>query len=412
MAKNIWIVNENLSSPDLSENGHSRHYSLAKEFIENGYDLTLITSSFSHNPIRKVPLIGLMKVINGNIRTLVIKGFGHQKSTSIVRILNWFLFSFLLFFAPITRLPRPDVIILSSSPMLPVYNMLFFKWIFPKCKFIFETRDLWPLTPKSIGNYSEKSLFIRLLTHLEYTCYTKADYVVSVIKNSNKHIEKLLGNRKFKFKWISNGIDLNDFSNNQVEKNWNFKEGDLPKDAFLVGYAGTLGKANAMEHIIDTFNSFFKGSKYYLIIVGEGGEKDFLIKRAEGNRNILFKNSVNRDFLLSFYRKCDVLYLSWRDLELYKYGVSARKIFEYMYSKRPILMSCNIPNNIIEEANCGLITKPENELDIKQKILEFELLSEEMKMELGLNGYSFLIENLTYRKLAVDYVNVFKELGV
>lgn len=409
MAKNIWIVNEHLTSPDLSENGHSRHFTLGLEFIKNGFDVSLITSSFSHNPKRKNRLLGLMCIVDGNIRTLVLKGFEHQKSNSVIRIINWLLFFFLFFFAPFTRLPKPDIIILSSTPMLPVYNVLFFKWIYPDCKFIFETRDLWPLTPKSIGNYSDKSLFIRFLSHLERKCYTKADYIVSVLKNSDQHIKTILGNQPFRFKWISNGIDLKDFPQKQKMRNWaHLKE--LSKKGLIVGYAGTIGNANAMEYIVEAFNKYFVNDQCYLAILGEGAEKKALQNLASGNPNILFFDSVKRDYLMSFYQSCDVLYLSWRNVELYKYGIAANKLFEYMYSKRPIIMSCNIPQNIVEESNCGIITEPENSSDIAKQIQEFNSLSEDERTHLADNGYSYLIKSFTYEKLANYYIQIFREL--
>jgi len=351
----------------------------------------------------------LMRIIDGNIRTLVLKGFKHQKSSSVIRIINWFLFFLLFFFAPLTRLPKPDIIILSSTPMLPVYNVLFFKWMYPNCKFIFETRDLWPSTPKSIGKYSDKSLFIRFLAHLERKCYSKADYVVSVLKNSDQHIKTILGNQAFKFKWISNGIDLKGFAGNQKKGNWDTLKA-LPEDALVIGYAGTIGRANAMEYIVEAFNTQFKNTRYYLAILGEGAEKEAIQNLAANNPNILFFDSVNRNYLMSFYQTCDALYLSWRNVELYKYGISANKLFEYMYSQRPIIMSCNIPQNIVEESNCGVITKPEDNLDIAKQIQAFIGLSEEEREQMGKNGHAYLIEHLSYEKLAADYIEVFKEL--
>ena len=410
MAKNIWIVNEHLTSPDLSKNGHSRHFTLGIEFIKNGYDVSLITSSYSHNPKRKVKLNGLTRIINGKIRTLVLKGFEHQKSGSFIRIGNWILFSILFLFAPLTRLPKPNIIILSSTPMLPVYDILIFKLFYPKCKFIFETRDLWPLTPKSIGHYSDKSVFIKVLSHLERKCYTHADYIVSVLKYSNKHIKNILGHNKFNFKWISNGIDLKSFANNQKNKDWPWLKSIVKEDAFVIGYAGTLGRANAMEYIIDCFNSYYKNSKYYLVIIGHGSEKTNLVNSASNNENIIFQDSVKRDYLLSFYQNCDLLYLSWRNVALYRYGVSANKLFEYMYSKTPILMSSNIPENMIEEANCGLIAEPEDAHSIKENIEYYKGLSEAEKLKLGQNGFNFVTANLSYEKLSNDYIAVFDEL--
>lgn len=412
MSKNIWIVNEHLTTPEISSSGHSRHYSLGLEFDKHGYDTTLITSSFSHNPYREVAFKGFYKLYQGNIRTLVFKGLTYSKTNSPWRVGNWVLFYILFYLAPLTKTPKPDVIILSSTPMLPVYNILFFKLIYPKCKFIFETRDLWPLTPLSLGNYSERNLFIRALSHLERLCYSKADYIVSVLNNSDKHAEKVLGGKKFKFKWISNGIDLNQFGNRQMNKDWGFLRKIDKKKSFLVGYAGTLGNANAMEYIIETFNKYFNGSQFYLAIIGDGGEREFLGLVAKDNPNIFFIDTVSRDLLLSFYQKCDVLYLSSRKRKIYEYGVSANKIFEYMFAKKPILMSGDFPDSIIELSNCGFMVEPENSEIIRDRILFLKGLSNQEKEELGENGFSYLINNLTYSKLAKDYVEIFKELQI
>ncbi|WP_299186415.1 glycosyltransferase family 4 protein [uncultured Aquimarina sp.] len=408
MKKQIWIVNEHLTSPDISKSGHSRHYSLGKEFIKGGYDVTLITSSFSHNPHRKVPLKGILKIIDGNVRTLVLKGFSYQKTNSLIRIINWFLFFMFFFLAPFTRLPKPDIIIVSSTPMLPVYNVLFFKIFYRKCKFIFETRDLWPLTPMGAGNYSPKSPFIKVLSHLEYKCYSKADYIVSVLINSYKHVENVLGTKDFKFKWISNGINLVDFKKDQKEIKWDFLKNK--KDPFIVGYAGTLGKVNAMEFLIETFNQHFNKTDVYLVILGNGGEQQKLVDISSENENIIFYDAVDRNFLLSFYNCCDVLSISWRNLELYKYGISANKIFEYMFARKPILFSGNCPDNVVEISGCGIIAEPENIVDIKKKILEIKSLSKSEREEMGKKGYNYLVNHLTYDKLAEGYIKIFQDL--
>ncbi|MBT8183485.1 MAG: glycosyltransferase, partial [Eudoraea sp.] len=131
---------------------------------------------------------------------------------------------------------------------------------------------------------------------------------------------------------------------------------------------------------------------------------------AAGNQNIIFLDTVKREYLMSFYTSCDVLYLSWRNVPLYKFGISANKVFEYMYARKPILMSCDIPNNLIEEAECGLITKPEDSEDIRKKIHDLKQLSLSDRTRLGDNGYNCLTRNFTYSKLANDYTEVFEHL--
>jgi glycosyltransferase involved in cell wall biosynthesis len=165
-----------------------------------------------------------------------------------------------------------------------------------------------------------------------------------------------------------------------------------------------------MEYIIDTFNAHFKGSDTFLVILGGGGEKQHLLSLAAGNENIIFLDTVKREYLMSFYNSCDVLYLSWRNVALYKYGISANKIFEYMYARKPILMSCDIPDNLIATSRCGLTTQPEHCGDIREKINQLKKLTAAERARLGDNGYDCLVNNFTYSKLARDYMEVFETL--
>lgn len=410
--QNLWIINEHLTTPALGKNGHSRHYILSQKFLKKGYNISLITGSFSINPHVNVSQGKLFKRMEElGITTVVIKAFKYKKSNSKIRVLNWGLFSLLLLFAPLAKLPRPNIILVSSTPMLPMVSVQILKLFYPKCKVIFETRDLWPLTPLSIGGYSEKSLFIKVLAKIESFSYKRADYVVSVLKNSYKRGNEVTNGISHKFKWISNGVDVAQDAYEQKEKKWDFKTKiKNNENAIIVGYAGTLGKANAMEFIIEAFNKSFKDTHYYLVILGDGGEKNDLVKLAGGNPNIFFENSVSREYVGDFYQKCDFLYLSWRDRELYKYGIAANKIFEYMYAGKPILMSANIPDTIIELAKCGILTKAEDPEDIKEKIIQCSFISLQERELMGAKGKKYLLDNFTYDKLAADYLDIFDEL--
>lgn len=401
----VWIVNEHLTTPEIGGKGHSRHYILAKEFAKNGYHVTLISSSFSKTPFVNHKISGLFKVLNNNIDTVLIRAFKYKKSNSPIRILNWIIYAILLPFTLGLAVKKPDLVIVSSTPMLPNLSVRIIKLFIPKLKVIMEIRDLWPLTPLSIGNYKESSLFIRGLKKVESFSYRKADYIVSVLENANLRVAEVLGNDKFHYKWISNGIEVNKDEVSECNKEWLFRR-QLDPNSLVIGYAGTLGKANAMEYIIDTFNEYFEGSNIYLVLLGDGGEKDSLVKRSNGNDNILFEGSVNSSCVHEFYGYCDFLYLSWRATDLYKYGISANKIFEYMHSGKPIIMSSNIDNDIVSRSGCGIIAKAEDPYDLHEKIKYCQSLSLHDRRIMGSMGKEYVLENFSYNKLALDYLNV------
>ena len=93
-----------------------------------------------------------------------------------------------LFLFPKKKLDKPDIIIVSSISLLPILYAVFYKISHPKCKFILEIRDIWPLTLIEVGNYSRKNIFIRFLTWIEKLGYRKADYITSLLKGTNEHI--------------------------------------------------------------------------------------------------------------------------------------------------------------------------------------------------------------------------------
>src|SRR5690606_37060250 len=146
MKKSIWIINQYLTTPELNGESH-RHSSLADEFTSKGYDVTLITSSFSHFQYRHNKINGLFKLVrNHPLRTLLIKGNKYKSTTGINRMFSWVVFCFLLFFIPTKKLPRPDIIIVSSLSLFPILNVVyFFKKKYKNVKFVLEIRDIWPL---------------------------------------------------------------------------------------------------------------------------------------------------------------------------------------------------------------------------------------------------------------------------
>ncbi|QCE41146.1 glycosyltransferase family 4 protein [Psychroserpens sp. NJDZ02] len=407
--KSVWLINQYLCTPELNGDGH-RHSFLAEEWKNKGYDVTLITSSFSHVPFRENKFKGIFKIDNSNIRTLLIKGNKYSETQGFKRVLSWLVFCFFLFFIPTKKIPKPDIIIVSSNSLLPILNVIFyFKKRFKKVRFILEIRDIWPLTLIEIGGFSKKNIFIKVLSWVERLGYQKADYLVSLLEFTDKHINTVLKHNNFNYKWISNGYQLQKagYYNNIPEATLL----KIPKDKFIVGYAGSLGKANAMEFLIDGFKKLDK-NVYSLCLLGIGDEMHSLKKRAEGYDNIVFLGKVKKAQVQSFLQECDLLYLGIRDLPLYRFGISMNKTFDYMFSEKPILLSTSAPKNIVEKANCGMVVLPQDINTLVEKIKEFKNMNFIESIEMGKRGKVSLLKHFTYEKLADDYILIFESLYV
>ena len=82
---------------------------------------------------------------------------------------------------------------------------------------------------------------------------------------------------------------------------------------------------------------------------------------------------------------------------------------DYMLAAKPILVAYNGYRCILEEAGCGRFVAAENKAAIRQGILDFASMPAEERKRMGENGRKYLLENLTYKKLAKELYSFISE---
>jgi glycosyltransferase involved in cell wall biosynthesis len=106
----------------------------------------------------------------------------------------------------------------------------------------------------------------------------------------------------------------------------------------------------------------------------------------------------------------DALYIGWRKNPLYRFGISPNKIFDYMMSGKPIVHSVDAGNDPVVEASCGLSVGAENPKAVSEAILSLKKMTAPERVQLGRNGYSYVIKNNTYNVLAYNFLKIIKEI--
>jgi glycosyltransferase involved in cell wall biosynthesis len=407
--QNIWIINQYTSTPLLGGGGNRSFY-FGKEFVKNGFNVTLITSSFSHHsPKRnfKIKKNFFFCKEEDNFELVVVKNIVYNKGDGLLRIWSMFLFFIKLFFLPINKIKPPSYIIVSSISLLPILNALFLKFRFKKKpKIILEIRDIWPLSLIEIGKYSKINPFVLFLGLVEKIGYKHSDYVTSVQPFAYKHIEKII-KRPVKFKHIPNGIHFSSL-NEQIEIREDIRN-LIPLNKFVIGYTGSLGIANAMFYFIEAANKC-QDENLFFVIVGDGNELQKL-KASVFKNNVLFIPPISKYEIQSMLSIFDILYLGSKKEKIYEYGISAIKTYEYMYAKKPILRSLKIPGDELIDSGCGISVQSEDSDEILKGINKLKEIGELERLRMGDNGYKFVLEERTFEKLALKYIEIFKELG-
>ncbi len=400
--KVIWIINQFAGTPESGWG--ERHYYLGQYWKKKGYEVKIISGSFNH-VFNKFPKTnGLYTIDELDGITFCWVQSPSYRPLSLMRFWSMLIFALRIYKLPIEKLKKPDIIIVSSMPIFPILPAYYLKQKLKVRKLIFEVRDLWPLTPSYLGGYHYWNPMIVILRWFEKFAYRRSDNIVTLMPNPDSYINAISGNTKKLFH-IPNGI------NQEVLKTETVKPEviDLiPKNKFIIGYAGTLGLANAMEYFIEAAKLLKNNYDIFFVIIGDGYLKDTLIEQAKGLDNIRFLEKVPRKQVQSVIQKFDIGFISSRNLSLYSYGGAANKFFDYMLASKPILASYVENNDPIKMSGCGVRVSPENPNAIKTGILRLFYMTQQQRDEMGAKGNAYLLQKHDISILASQFVDIFK----
>lgn len=398
MLKTVWLINQFAGTPEIG--GNQRHFHFAQYWKQKGYRTVIISNSNNHLVSKKNHGIKGFHHENG-IPFYWIPTLKHTAKSPLrfVSMISFAVKVLGLFFKS-RSLGKPDLIILSSVSIFPMIPALMLSRFFGAKKFIFEVRDLWPLTPIMLLGYSKKNILIRFVAWLEKLGYTRSDEIVSLLKGSDKYINAISKDPK-KFHCIPNGIPSN-FLKNNLSDDSIYKKDDKK---ITLTYAGSFGFANALDPFIQFLGDQGEiAHQINVILIGDGPYLASYKKQLIQQKNIQFLGRISREEVGGYLKDSDVLFIAWHKSPIYQYGVSANKYYDYMASSKPILSAHEGFNDLVDQYNCGISVR-NRKSSIENGLREFLSLTKEEKTAMGERGRK-AVENYTYEKLAQQYIEV------
>ncbi|MBV1789407.1 glycosyltransferase family 4 protein [Marinobacterium sp. D7] len=407
MTKTVWIVNQYASTPEYGYAG--RHYYLGKELAKQGYNVYLITSG-AHHLLREKPVFDSMFRCDrqGNFTVVWVRMPSYSEAHSKVRALGWFLFSYRI--KKLAKLiPDPPDVVVCSSPSLISFmgsKSLALKF---GARLVFEVRDIWPLTLTEVGGFSQKHPFIRLMQWVEDRAYRDSERVISNLKNSVEHMISR-GMPRSKFAWVPNGFSLEEVGLKAPLNST--ANGQLPLDKFIVGYTGAIGTANALDTLVDAAERLRQYSDIAFVLVGAGKEKvalQQLVKEKDLN-NVYFIDPIPKVEIQAMLAKFNACYIGLTKDPLFRFGVSPNKLFDYLYSAKPVIYAIDSGEyKPIEEAGAGLQVPAQDAEKLADAVLRLYQLSPQERDALGENGRKAALEQHEYSQLAQNFSNILFE---
>ena len=402
----ILLINHYAGSPNYGM--EFRPYYLAKEWIKQGHEVTIIGASFTH--LRKDnPDINndFLEEYIDSIRYIWVKTPIYR--ISISRILNILVFFFKLFINKknIAKKYKPNLVIASSTYTLdniPAYKIAQLS----NAKYIYEIHDLWPLSPMLIGGYSKYHPFIQIMQYGENYAYKHADKVVSLLWNAEEHCKEH-GLSSGKFICIPNGYNPDEWNDNseKIELPTEYKStfNEL-KGKFIVGFAGGFVASGALITLLKAANECKNKDDIHFVLVGKGNEEIKLKNyvRSQKLENVTFLPPISKKLIPILIKHFTIGYYGGIHSILHKYGTSANKMTDYMLSSIPIVQAIDEPNSFVEQVKCGIRVEAENHVEVANAILSLYNLTDQDRNEIGKRGKTFATNNLKWSSLASRFL--------
>ena len=421
-----------------------RPYYMAREWKKHGHEITMLGADFSHLRTKN-PVIHRSfeeETIDG-IRYVWVKT-NRYKGNGIGRVLN-----ILTFVYKVRRRAKrlaaryaPDAVIASSTYPLDIYPADKIAKA-AGARLIYEIHDLWPLVPMEFGGLSEKNPIIRVLQKAEDYAFGNADAVVSCWPRADLHMKER-GFSTDHFVYVPNGV---------IRAEGETRTSDAPQVAllaekrkegyFVTAYTGNHSPANALEMFIDAAclvkaplaetpaagtplaetppagtplagtpptgtplaetpptGTPYKGMIF--VLVGSGNDKEKLMAYAKEKHadNVLFLDPVPKKDMTALLQQVDAAYMGLKRQNIFKYGISPNKLYDYMLAARPVIFAVEAPNDPVTESGCGVTAVPDDPRSIADAVLHLASLTEEERQAMGEKGRDYVLRYHDYPVLA------------
>jgi len=402
VGKTLWIVDHYALSPDMA--GITRDFDLSKQLVKKGHKVTIFASGFDHvsKSYAKLDVDERIKIeVYDGVQFVWLRTFPYYRN-DFRRIMNMISYS-----VQVKRYAanfgKPDTIIgVTAHPLAALAGWRLSRKL--KAPFFLLVTDLWPEVLIDLGIIRKGSLVSRILYALESFLCSKAEGIIVVLPYGAEYMIRR-GIEREKVFWLPNGVDLERFKNpRNPDRSYQITELlEKNRDKFKVMYAGAHGIPNGLDVVLDAAKLIKEVSdNICFFFVGEGTEKQRLKERARELNldNVMFCDAVPKIDMPLILAQADCFVVSVPGSDSPRFGISLNKLFDYMASAKPIVMAGMPRNNLVAEANCGIVVEPDNPNALAKGILRIWELTENERQRLGMNGRRFVEKYYDMKVLA------------
>lgn len=381
----------------------------ARELVRQGFDVEIVTGFPNYPGGRvyagyKIKLIQ-REFING-VQITRLPLYPSHDNSAIFRVMNYLSFAASAFMYCLFIAKRADVMYAYHPPLTVGITASLIRKL-RGIPVVYDIQDMWPDTLRVTGMLNN-SQALSLVGRVCDWVYKQVDQLV-VLSPGFKRLLVQRGVSETKIEIIYNWSD-----ESALISQVGLLPEDFPRpDRFRVMFAGNIGRAQALDTLLDAAAILQRtSSRASFVMLGGGLEVSRLKARANQMKlgNVVFLPPVPMSEVGTLLAASDVLLVHLRKEPLFEITIPS-KTQAYMAVGKPLLMAVEgDAAALVSQARCGLVTESENPQALADVVEAFAVMSAHDLNAMGVNARLFYREALGLQVGVAKFAELFERL--
>lgn len=340
----------------------TRVYEFARKWVEQGHEVTVVTSISSKSDLTATKLIE-DQYFDG-IKVKVLKIYMDNKQSILKRIGSFIQYSALSSYYALTL--KADVVIASSGPITVGLPGLLAHHVRGR-KLIFETRDLWPEGAIELGVI--KNPIIKKMSYwLEEKSYKASSFIVTLSPGMTQNIQNRFGFKNIDD--VTNAANISLFSTKVAF------ESDVLNAGNYAIYTGNIGMVNNSVWLFEAAKVLQEmGRKdITILLIGDGQQREELELRAkeEGIDNFKILGLMSKQKLVGYIQNAFVSLVPLKGTPVLDTS-SPNKFFESLAAGVPVIQNTQgWMKDFLNKHKVGFTLDPNNPLQLAETLIQMK----------------------------------------
>ena len=319
----------------------------------------------------------------GGVRIIRVPLYPDHSTSSLKRSVNYLSFTTAASVLGPCLIPRPDIVYVFSPPLTLACPGWLLSRLF-RVPLTCEIQDMWPETLEATGMLHNRRI-LRGMDRLGNWFYRRCRAIRVISPGFRRNLIGK-GVAAEKIHCIPNWVDTEFYHPREYDR-------DLAEELQLAGrfnvmYAGTIGRAQGIEVVLDAAELLRDLPDVQFVLIGDGTDLTALQEaaRERGLTNVKFLGRHPESSMSRLLSLADVLLVHLRDEPLFRITIP-HKIYTYMAVGKPILAAVEgDAAATIEAARAGWTCQPGQAEAMAAAVRGLRALSPDERNAMGQNG--------------------------